>query len=112
MIVVVVPIKDGKFLMVHNPKRGWEFPGGKIEMGEDPHKAALRECYEEAGIMFKNLKFVKREKDIFLFVGEIEEIKGGEMEWQLFSNLPNNLAFSREEAIRFLELTNKMGKFF
>ncbi len=103
MIVVVIPLKDGKFLMVNNPKRGWEFPGGKIEEGEEPKKAALRECYEEAGIIFKNLKFLKREGDIFIFAGEIEEIKGGEMDWQLFKNLPDNLAFPREEAIRFLK---------
>ena len=106
MIVVVVPIKDGKFLMVNNPKRGWEFPGGKVEEGESPYKAALRECYEEAGIIFKNLKFMKREGEIFLFVGEIKEIKGGEMNWELFTNLPAKLAFSREEAIRFFKFVD------
>lgn len=28
----------------------WEFPGGKIEPGEMPEAAALRECREEAGL--------------------------------------------------------------
>ena len=28
----------------------WEFPGGKIETGEAPEAAALRECREEAGV--------------------------------------------------------------
>lgn len=28
----------------------WEFPGGKIEPGETPAEAAVRECHEETGL--------------------------------------------------------------
>ena len=28
----------------------WEFPGGKIEGGESPEAAAIRECLEETGV--------------------------------------------------------------
>lgn len=29
---------------------GWDFPGGGIDMGEDPYQGALREITEESGI--------------------------------------------------------------
>jgi 8-oxo-dGTP diphosphatase len=32
----------------------WEFPGGKIELGESPEEAAVRECREEAGVDVKS----------------------------------------------------------
>ena len=34
----------------------WEIPGGKIEPGEPPADAAVRECLEETGITCRNLK--------------------------------------------------------
>jgi len=104
MIVIVIPLKDGKFLMVRHPKRGWEFPGGKVEEGESPEHAALREAMEEAGIELWNLRLVKEEPGTIVFCGEVREISGGEMEYALFSELPDELSFPREEALEFLSL--------
>ena len=41
---------------LHVPLAGyWEFPGGKVEPGETPAEAAVRECREEAGLNVRAL---------------------------------------------------------
>ncbi|MEK6773782.1 MAG: 8-oxo-dGTP diphosphatase MutT [Bdellovibrionota bacterium] len=47
--------KDGKILVGQRPENNslagqWEFPGGKIELGENPEQALTRELDEELGI--------------------------------------------------------------
>lgn len=42
--------KDGLVLLVRNPRRGWEMPGGTVEQGETITDALRREIYEESGI--------------------------------------------------------------
>lgn len=39
--------QDGKLLLVHLDKRGWDFPGGHIEPGETPALCLKREVLEE-----------------------------------------------------------------
>jgi 8-oxo-dGTP diphosphatase len=43
---------NGDVLMVKTGYRsGWEVPGGRVEIGESPYAAALRETIEETGIV-------------------------------------------------------------
>ena len=42
---------DDSWIMVKNKSRGWELPGGHLSRGEMPEEAALRELYEETGIL-------------------------------------------------------------
>lgn len=37
----------------------WEFPGGKIEPGESPADAAVRECREEVGIEVESAELLE-----------------------------------------------------
>jgi 8-oxo-dGTP diphosphatase len=92
--VYAIGFKGDRFLMVRNPKRGgWEMPGGKVEEGEDPEDASVREFREEAGVRFMPFGCMDFEGGL-VFAGEVVEDNGkGEMQWCLFKELPNELAF-------------------
>jgi len=57
LVVVAVALlrADGRVLMQQRPQISmhgglWEFPGGKVEPGENPEHAAVRELEEELGL--------------------------------------------------------------
>ncbi|MDR0522882.1 MAG: NUDIX domain-containing protein [Candidatus Methanoplasma sp.] len=92
-----VAFRGDMFLMVLNPRRGWEMPGGKIEPGESAEDAARRELMEEAGCGAR-LVGSASEGECAVFAGILEgEPGGGEMEARLFRDLPDGLAFDRSE---------------
>ena len=43
--------RDGLVLLIRNPRRGWELPGGTVEQGETITGALKREIREESGIL-------------------------------------------------------------
>ena len=41
---------NGEILLIRSPRRGWEFPGGQVEEGENLIEALQREIQEESGV--------------------------------------------------------------
>lgn len=49
-------IKDGKALLIFHPFiKEWFQPGGHIDEGEEPIQAAIREVFEETGVVCESL---------------------------------------------------------
>lgn len=60
----------------------WEFPGGKIEAGESPEQAVIRELQEETGIvvqsasLFETLEYQFPDRHISLWFYLVEQWEG------------------------------------
>jgi 8-oxo-dGTP diphosphatase len=55
LVVAALIVRDGRILVCQRTKHQpmalkWEFPGGKVEEGEEPRDALRRELQEELGI--------------------------------------------------------------
>ncbi len=59
-------LNKGKIVLIMQPNSTWSFPKGKIEQGESPLQAAIREIKEETGLkeiqLIKELGVYKRPK--------------------------------------------------
>ena len=58
VVAVALVDSDGRVLIARRPEGKqlaglWEFPGGKLEPGERPEEALIRELNEELGIIVK-----------------------------------------------------------
>ena len=87
LVAAGVLIEDGRVLLTQR-KAGthlagtWELPGGKIEPGEDPRDALMRELREELGIEVVVLapmevtSFAYPEKHVLLLFFEVRRAEG------------------------------------
>lgn len=83
---VAVPDGKGRFLSIlqGSGKGRHAFPGGKVERGERPHDAAIRELQEETGLSATSFslvcQFIAGDRVTFLFAatvdGQIQESEG------------------------------------
>jgi 8-oxo-dGTP diphosphatase len=106
-VVAALIMKDGKVLVCQRTRHQtmplkWEFPGGKIEEGEQPREALRRELDEELGIDAKIGEEVARVRHeyksgnsvelrfyvVHQFKGEIENRIFREVRWSQRSELP------------------------
>ncbi|MBO1271657.1 8-oxo-dGTP diphosphatase MutT [Shewanella sp. 4t3-1-2LB] len=105
-VAVGVIIRDQQILLAkrhgHLHQGGkWEFPGGKVEAGEDTATALNRELQEEVGLTvtqcapFMQLSYDYPDKQVFLdimtvteFSGEAAGIEGQQIAWVDIAALP------------------------
>ena len=108
-------IAEGKLLLLYREDENWwEVPGGKVEKGESPTEAAVRETEEEIGVKpvlekpFYSGEFQKDE-EIFLWHGylaetqgkpEIKEEKFSEMKYFTAKDLENHELAPNLEMVR------------
>jgi 8-oxo-dGTP diphosphatase len=107
-VVAAVIERDGKLLVCQRTKHQtmplkWEFPGGKIEEGEQPRDALRRELEEELGIHAKIGDEIARLKHVYPngvtvelrfyiireYEGEIENRIFRDVQWSAPKNLPS-----------------------
>lgn len=62
-VAVAVVVRDGTILLIRRQiegmKSSWVLPGGKINPGESPHKAAQREVLEETGVACRPVRTLR-----------------------------------------------------
>lgn len=56
--VWIIARYQGQWLLTNHKDRGLEFPGGKVEKGETPDEAAVREVREETGGIVEDLTYI------------------------------------------------------
>lgn len=87
VIVGILANSEGKLLITQRPPDKpyagyWEFPGGKVELDEDPRAALARELKEELGInvlvaeSWQQCTHAYPDKTVFLDVWKVTQYQG------------------------------------
>jgi 8-oxo-dGTP diphosphatase len=107
-VVAALIVREGKILVCQRTRHQtmplkWEFPGGKVEEGEQPRDALFRELDEELGIKAEIGEEVERMQHVYpngaavelrFFVvqsyeGELENKIFKDLQWSVRSQLPS-----------------------
>jgi 8-oxo-dGTP diphosphatase len=96
-VVAAVIERAGSVLIAQRKRTGrhplkWEFPGGKVESGESPEDAVVRELHEELGIRARVDREILRYEYSYPGRAPIQLIFYRVVE---FSNEPENLDFEQ-----------------
>jgi 8-oxo-dGTP diphosphatase len=99
IVAAAVVIESGRVLLTRRAEGQhlaglWEFPGGKLEHGESPEQALVRECREECGIEIEVAEILDvtfhryPEKDVLLLFyrcslvsGEVRHLQVADHAW-------------------------------
>jgi len=99
MVVAGVVWREGRFLGVERPPGKahagwWEFPGGKVELGETLESAIIRELQEELSFTATDLVFWREKRFVYpqgpvrlhffhitAFTGEVIPFEGQRFDW-------------------------------
>ena len=111
--VYVIAFRGDEFLMVRHARRSWEMPGGKVNPGESPEAAAVREFHEETGYDVGSLRVLEVEGKGLVYSGivgkklaitpDAHEIAGV----GFFQELPKELSFPLVEYTRMLDAAKR-----
>lgn len=119
---VIIEMGNDRIVLIErkNPPYGWALPGGFVDYGESLEEAAVREAFEETGLVIKNLRQFRAYSDpqrdprhhtiTFVFIAEVDLEKGPSVptasddakNCSVFSldALPEKLAFDHEKILK------------
>lgn len=96
--------KTNSFLMIRRLGK-WDLPKGKIEKGEDPEQAAIREVEEECGVVARSLGFLCDTHHMYMRKGRLFIKKTS---WYLMENLDDaKMHGQAEEGITEVDWFNR-----
>ncbi|MFH0701645.1 MAG: NUDIX domain-containing protein [Candidatus Woesearchaeota archaeon] len=109
-IALTLIFHQGKFLLVRENYATWEHPGGLAMEGETFEDAAVRETFEETGLVVKTSKLInsyydKKHTELFVKKIYLASVVGGKLkkdkEFQLFSlnELPSNISLEAKQSV-------------